>query len=453
MFSKLTIGFSTRKINNDFLEHIKKYIGLKESEYEIIPIENNGIMSLSKAYNTIIDKSNNDIVVLIHDDIKIEQNWGLKLLKHFNKNTHDIIGVAGTTMLPKSGQWWEQPLNMKGIVKHSKDGKTWVSKFSETQGYDIHDVVILDGLFLAFNKNNIKHKFDEEFNGFHFYDLGFTFPNYLDNVKIGVITDIRVTHYSIGETNNQWEENRKQFIEKYSDVLNKTKFGVSCLDLVSIIIPCYNDGKYLLEAIESSDSLIYENKEVIVINDGSIDPETNKIISDLKNNRLDIKVIEHITNKGLPATRNTGIKESKGKYILPHDSDDTFNPNYLILAINEIKKDTKISPVYCDTNHIGFIQGVEQRPEWSLQRLKKGPFIVSCSLFSKESWESVNGYDETMKGWEDYDLWWRMGNKGYKGIRIPHPLFNYRHIRPSMIQDIIGTEQNLYNYIMSKPLK
>lgn len=453
MFSKLTIVFSTRQINNDFLLHIKKYIGLKEQDYEIIPIENNNLMSLSKAYNDIIDRSQNDIVVLIHDDIKIEQNWGLKLLKHFNKKTHSIIGVAGTTTLPKSGQWWENKHCMKGIVKHSKDGKTWVSKFSESQGYDIHDVVILDGLFLAFNKNEIKHKFDEDFKGFHFYDLGFTFPNYLDGVKIGVVTDIRVTHYSIGETNNQWEENRVQFVEKYEDVLNKTKYGISNQELVSIIIPCYNDGKYLLEAIESSDNLLYENKEIIIINDGSTDIETNKIINNLKTERPDLTIIEHETNKGLPATRNTGIKESKGVFILPHDSDDTFNPLYLQLAINEIKKDDNISPVYCDTNHIGFIQGVEQRPEWSLQRLKKGPFIVSCSLFRKSAWEKVNGYDETMKGWEDYDIWWRMGNKGYKGIRIPYALFNYRHIRPSMIQDISGTEQNLYNYIMSKPLK
>jgi cellulose synthase/poly-beta-1,6-N-acetylglucosamine synthase-like glycosyltransferase len=87
-----------------------------------------------------------------------------------------------------------------------------------------------------------------------------------------------------------------------------------------------------------------------------------------------------------------------------------------------------------------------------LSRLKRGPFIVSCSLFRKKAWDDVLGYDESMKGWEDYDFWWRIGNNGYKGVRIPLPLFNYRHIRPSMIQNIKNDERKLYDYIMNKPL-
>jgi hypothetical protein len=216
---KLTVGYSTRKIDNNYIDSIKRTIGLKENEYEIIPLENNGLYSLSEAYNIILDKSKSDIVVLMHDDIKIESNWGKKLIVHFNKGTHDIIGVAGTTNFPKSGMWWENKESMIGIVKHSKDGKTWVNKYSESQGYDIKTVVIVDGLFIAFDKTKIKHKFDEEFKGFHFYDIAFCFPNYLDGINIGVVTDIKITHLSIGQTNQEWEENRKQFVEKY-----KSKF-------------------------------------------------------------------------------------------------------------------------------------------------------------------------------------------------------------------------------------
>jgi len=77
----------------------------------------------------------------------------------------------------------------------------------------------VDGLFIALNKKNIKNNFDESIDGFHFYDLGFCLPNFLNNVKIGVMFDVRVTHLSIGQTNQQWEDNRVKFAEKYKESL------------------------------------------------------------------------------------------------------------------------------------------------------------------------------------------------------------------------------------------
>jgi glycosyltransferase involved in cell wall biosynthesis len=257
---KLTVGYSTRKIDNNYIDSIKRTIGLKENEYEIIPLENNGLYSLSEAYNIILDKSKSDIVVLMHDDIKIEPNWGKKLIVHFNKGTHDIIGVAGTTNFPKSGMWWENKESMIGIVKHSKDGKTWVNRYSESQGYDIKTVVIVDGLFIAFDKTKIKHKFDEEFKGFHFYDIAFCFPNYLDGINIGVITDIKITHLSIGQTNQEWEENRKQFVEKYNNQLIKTqklKVLIGCLSFSNLT------GSELY-VFELAKELIKQNCEVTI---------------------------------------------------------------------------------------------------------------------------------------------------------------------------------------------
>ena len=176
----ITVGFSTRVLAPSYLEGIKTSIGLDEKDYEIIYVENDGLMSLSAAYNTIIKQSKNKYIVLMHDDVKVEQGWGKKVIKHLEKGTHDIIGVAGSTMLTTSSVWWEHPQTMKGIVKHTSEGKTWESRYSQPQGYDIKDVVVLDGLFLAFNNETIKHNFDEDFDGFHFYDLGFCFPNISD---------------------------------------------------------------------------------------------------------------------------------------------------------------------------------------------------------------------------------------------------------------------------------
>lgn len=238
----ITIGFSTRKNNPDFIAHINKTIGLKN--IEIIEVVNNGEKSLTSVYNNILNRSNNDIVVLCHDDIFFNtKSWGIKLLKHFDRSEHAILGVAGTTNLPISGRWWDDRTKMVGIVNHKQDDKEWESRYSTSLGNDIEDTVIVDGLFIGINKKRIKTKFDESFDGFHFYDLSFCFSNFLKNVKIGVIYNIRITHLSIGMTNEKWEDNREKFVEKYKSELpkkldfnfkRKMKVMLSCLSFKNL---------------------------------------------------------------------------------------------------------------------------------------------------------------------------------------------------------------------------
>lgn len=215
----ITIGFSTRKIDNSFVELLKKSCGVPNPQ--IIPIENEGKYSLPEAYNMILEQATNDIVVLCHDDIYFDsKNWGSKLLNHFKRNSdYGILGLAGSTQLPSSSKWWEDFSKMKGIVNHEHGGKKWESKYSASLGNQIDDVVLVDGLFIVLNTKNIKQKFNEEIKGFHFYDVDFSFRNFIEDVKIGVIYDVRVTHKSIGETNEQWEQNRIVFAEKHKELL------------------------------------------------------------------------------------------------------------------------------------------------------------------------------------------------------------------------------------------
>jgi GT2 family glycosyltransferase len=210
----ITIGYSTKKINPEFRDYIEKSCGVRG--VEVIPFENPGSHSLTEAYNIILEKSSNDIVVLCHDDIYFEKkNWGNKVLKHFKRNPdYGILGVAGSTKLPTSAKWWEEPRRMRGIVNHEHEGKKWTSKYSTNLGNRIEDVVLVDGLFMVLNKNNIKKPFNEEVKGFHMYDVDFCFRNYIEEVKIGVVYDIRITHLSIGQTNEQWEKNREEFAER-----------------------------------------------------------------------------------------------------------------------------------------------------------------------------------------------------------------------------------------------
>ena len=211
----ITVAYSTRESKPEFTEYLKKSSGFKK--LEVIEKVNNGEKSLAQVYNEVLSESKTDIVVFCHDDIYFDTNsWYNKLLKHFEKNDFGILGMAGTTQMPSSGMWWEDRRKMVGIVNHESDGKKWESKYSESLGNSITETVVVDGLFIAIDKRKIKKNFNEDFKGFHFYDIPFCFENHIEGVKVGVITNIRITHKSIGQTNEQWEKNRKLFESKYA---------------------------------------------------------------------------------------------------------------------------------------------------------------------------------------------------------------------------------------------
>lgn len=216
----ISIVYCTREHNPEHTEHLRKTSGLHKHA-QIIEIINNG-ESLTKCYNRGLKQAEHDIVVFCHDDITIETgSWAKKLIKHYEKNPeYAILGVAGTKHLTPSGRWWDDKRAMYGRVQHTHEGKTWLSKYSDDQGTRIEEVVLVDGVFFSVHKARLKRKtFDTKVEGFHFYDVDFCFQNYLKGAKIGVHTNIKINHRSIGQTNDQWEENRKIFAEKYKENL------------------------------------------------------------------------------------------------------------------------------------------------------------------------------------------------------------------------------------------
>lgn len=234
----ITVGYSTRESKPEFIEYLKKSSGFKK--IEVIEKINNGDKSLAQTYNEILSEAKTDIVVLCHDDIYFDTNsWYHKLIKHFDKSDFGIIGMAGTTYMPESGMWWEDRRKMIGIVNHESEGKKWTSKYADDLNNNIKQTVIVDGLFIAIHKKRIKHNFIEDFEGFHFYDIPFCFENHISGVKVGVITNIRITHKSIGQTNEQWEKNRILFSEKYKDNL-PTKLPFDPASRIKVLLSCLN---------------------------------------------------------------------------------------------------------------------------------------------------------------------------------------------------------------------
>ena len=276
----ITVGYSTREHNPKFIEYLKKSSGFKK--IEVIEKINNGEKSLSQVYNEILEESKTDIVVLCHDDIYFDTNsWYYKLKTHFENSEYGILGVAGTTEMPTSGQWWETRRKMIGIVNHESGGKKWTSKYSEDFGKSIRETVVVDGVFIALSKSRIKHNFDEEFKGFHFYDIGFCFKNQIEGVKVGVISNIRITHKSIGQTNEQWEENKKLFAQKYSENL-PTKIPFDPNRKLKVLLSCISFRNFTgseLYVFELAKSLIKLNCSVTILSQigGPVTDMANKL--------------------------------------------------------------------------------------------------------------------------------------------------------------------------------
>jgi len=302
----ITIIYSTHKdkeYNDKFNDHLVLTSGLQW--VEVLPYVNHNEYSLSELYNKGIKESKYDIVVCCHNDIKLEKNWGKKLLEDYsNSPEFGIIGKAGSCYFPESGVYWERmSQTMVGQVYHQPEGsKKWLSKYSPKMPFLV-PVVTIDGLFISFDKTKIKHKFDETIGRFHFYDHLFCIPNYLDGVKIGVTSSFEITHQSVGKPNQEFYDSKDLFVKKYGNKLpldlKPSKIYVpeikekpiKNIGKMAVIIPTKSKLGLLFDCIDSfheqCNSSLYD---IFIADTGSSDEEKEIIKSRYEN--TNVKLIE-----------------------------------------------------------------------------------------------------------------------------------------------------------------
>jgi hypothetical protein len=173
----------------------------------------------NKALQYARDENLNNLL-LIHDDVWLEHDPQPKLEKLFDK--FDVVGVAGCSKAEiKSPALWHimgggfGSGNLHGAVAHGNHEKKHMTAFGEYP----RRVLMIDGVFMAFNRNYIENGkyFDEECpSGFHFYDLIVSYQAHLDGFKVGV-GDILITHESMGlrEFTDDWKNGEKYLLNKY----------------------------------------------------------------------------------------------------------------------------------------------------------------------------------------------------------------------------------------------
>lgn len=211
---------------------------------------------------------------------------------------------------------------------------------------------------------------------------------------------------------------------------------------VSVVIPCYNQGHFVDEAVASVLAQTYQNFEIIIVNDGSTDEATTRL---LENYAAPKTRILHTTNQGLAEARNNGIAVAKGDYILPLDADDKIGSAYMERAVQVLDDNDAVGIVYCQGMYFGEKVGEWKLPEYKLSLLLLDNMIFCSAFFRRIDWLAVGGYKKEMiYGWEDYDFWLSLIGLGREVYKIPEPLFYYRARADSMV-NAMRSEQYLYS--------
>ena len=194
---------------------------------------------------------------------------------------------------------------------------------------------------------------------------------------------------------------------------------------VSVIIPCYNHGKYIQETIDSILASTYKNIEIVIVNDGSTDEYTNQLLDELPTKFPQIKVIT-TENQGTAGACKVAVENSTGDFILPMGSDDKIHPDYIEKATYLLSTNPSLGIVYCKAEYFDAKTGPWELPEFSLKQMKEGNCIFCAALYRKQDYKKTEGYHTDMRNWEDYDLWLSLLELGLEVYQIPEVYFYYR---------------------------
>lgn len=217
---------------------------------------------------------------------------------------------------------------------------------------------------------------------------------------------------------------------------------------VSIIIPCYNLGQYLDEAVDSVITQTYQDFEIIIVNDGSTDEFTNNLLSNYSKPKTRVLTTE---NQGLPSARNNGILVSTGEYVCCLDADDKYHPEFLEKTVKVLNDDAikKFGFVTTWMELFGEKSGILEASDYKPYVLSFANVVHVASLYRKECWTKKGGYSTNLLGYQDWDFWIYLIADGYQWHCIHLPLFCYRVRQNSMITESNKSRYSIYKQIIN----
>ncbi len=219
----------------------------------------------------------------------------------------------------------------------------------------------------------------------------------------------------------------------------------------TIVIPCYNHGRFVAEAVRSCLAQIEADVNVVIVNDGSDDGNTPAQCDAVAG--ACVSVI-HQPNAGLPAARNRGAAEATGEFIAFLDADDWIETTFvsrLAAAITDAGDDA-VSHAYCQEQLVEQGEGIWRVPEWDPELMLITNLHPVTALIRRDRFEQLGGFDKSMTlGYEDWELWIRCVERGWRGVRVQEPLFIWRrHSDTTMVMEAVQRHDELVASIIER---
>jgi len=204
---------------------------------------------------------------------------------------------------------------------------------------------------------------------------------------------------------------------------------------VAVVIACCDQGAYLAEALASVRAQRYPNIRCVVVDDGSRDPDTLRVLDSLRD--APVRLVRHAQRRGLPAARNTGVRAAGCDFFVPLDADDRLHPDFVARLLGPLRADPQAAWAYGHVRLFGAREGLWACPPFDRRRLLIENLCPATALIRRAAFDAVGGYREAMtEGYEDWDLWIALASTGWRGVCIPQPLFEYRqHPRGVSMRD------------------
>jgi GT2 family glycosyltransferase/glycosyltransferase involved in cell wall biosynthesis len=220
-------------------------------------------------------------------------------------------------------------------------------------------------------------------------------------------------------------------------------------DLVSVVIPLFNQGHFLLGAIESVRAAGYPHIEIVVVDDGSTDQQTIEIFDKLS----DVTKVRQ-ANAGLSAARNAGIAAASGRYVVPLDSDDLLSEGFLRSAVEALRRNPDLGYVAGYLRYFGLLDYTHV-PAGYVPHLSLvvNTHVRATALFKRDALVLIGGYDVELPAFEDWDLHVRLALAGYTSDILPLEGHRYRRHAESMtFSSSNAIRRELLQHLMKKHL-
>jgi glycosyltransferase involved in cell wall biosynthesis len=219
----------------------------------------------------------------------------------------------------------------------------------------------------------------------------------------------------------------------------------------TVVIPCFNHGRFVRQAVDSALAQKDADIRVVIVEDGSTDGETPAACDACAGER--VRVI-HQENRGLPAARNRGAAGADTEFFVFLDADDWIEREFVGKLAAAIQADggADVSHAYCQERLVEKGNGIWKVPEWDSILMMVTNLHPVTTLVRRERFEEVGGFDETMRnGYEDWDLWLKFVERGWRGVRVAEPLFIWRrHSHTTMIMNVIRDHESLFAAIRER---